>query len=153
VASRPGAARAAVMVDPAPMIMTDEMRGMVGNVADASEGDTDGSFRRQFVEGMFLPTDSVRRDEIIDGMTATPPKIAGAAIRSLATFDARAALGSCSVPLLTIGSAVPTNRAADLVEACGHIVVGQTVGSGHFNQLEVPEQVNLMIEHFLATSL
>jgi pimeloyl-ACP methyl ester carboxylesterase len=29
-------------------------------------------------------------------------------------------------------------------------VVGQTVGSGHFIQLEVPDQVNAMIERFLA---
>ena len=29
----------------------------------------------------------------------------------------------------------------------------QTVGSGHFNQLEVPEQVNAMIERFLAIEM
>jgi hypothetical protein len=28
-------------------------------------------------------------------------------------------------------------------------VTGQTVGAGHFNMLEVPDQVNSMIEHFL----
>jgi pimeloyl-ACP methyl ester carboxylesterase len=31
--------------------------------------------------------------------------------------------------------------------------VGITVGAGHFQQLEVPEQVNAMIERFLAVSL
>jgi pimeloyl-ACP methyl ester carboxylesterase len=31
--------------------------------------------------------------------------------------------------------------------------VGITVGAGHFHQLEVPEQVNAMIERFLAVSL
>jgi hypothetical protein len=30
------------------------------------------------------------------------------------------------------------------------ITIGQTVGSGRFNQLEVPVQVNLMIERFLS---
>jgi pimeloyl-ACP methyl ester carboxylesterase len=29
-------------------------------------------------------------------------------------------------------------------------VVGRTVGAGHFLQLEVPDQVNAMIERFLA---
>jgi pimeloyl-ACP methyl ester carboxylesterase len=30
------------------------------------------------------------------------------------------------------------------------VTVGHVVGSGHFVQLEVPEQLNLMIEAFLA---
>jgi pimeloyl-ACP methyl ester carboxylesterase len=30
---------------------------------------------------------------------------------------------------------------------------GQTVGSGHFCQLEVPEQVNAMLDRFLAVGL
>jgi hypothetical protein len=30
------------------------------------------------------------------------------------------------------------------------LLYGQTVGSGHFCQLEVPEQVNAMIDRFLA---
>jgi hypothetical protein len=33
---------------------------------------------------------------------------------------------------------------------CPQLTFGQTVGSGHFCQLEVPDQVNAMIEHFLA---
>jgi hypothetical protein len=32
------------------------------------------------------------------------------------------------------------------------ILYGKTVGFGHFCQLEVPEQVNAMIERFLAIS-
>lgn len=32
-------------------------------------------------------------------------------------------------------------------------VIGQTVGAGHFHQLEVPAQVDAMIERFLAVCL
>jgi hypothetical protein len=32
---------------------------------------------------------------------------------------------------------------------CPAITIGQAVGSGHFIQLEVPDQVNAMIERFL----
>jgi hypothetical protein len=31
-----------------------------------------------------------------------------------------------------------------------NLMVGQTVGAGHFNNQEVPEQVNAMIERFLS---
>ena len=33
------------------------------------------------------------------------------------------------------------------------LLYGQTVGSGHFCQLEVPEQVNPMIERFFTIAL
>jgi pimeloyl-ACP methyl ester carboxylesterase len=64
-------------------------------------------------------------------------------------FDGASALGQAKVPVLSIGSAVPTNEPADLLSACPAITIGQTVGAGHFNQLEVPEQVNAMIEQFM----
>ena len=37
-----------------------------------------------------------------------------------------------------------------LLEANPTITIGQTVGAGHFHQLEVPEQMNPMIERFLS---
>jgi len=40
-----------------------------------------------------------------------------------------------------------------LLEIKPDLEVGITVGAGHFHQLEVPEQVNAMIERFLAISL
>jgi pimeloyl-ACP methyl ester carboxylesterase len=148
-AARAGAVRAAVMVDPAP-IVNPAIKGFIGQAADAVETDADGSWRSGFVSGMFLPTDTVRRDEIISGMTKLAPPVAAAALRAIADFDGVAALGAVAVPLLTIGAATPTDTPMDLRGACPTITIGQTVGAGHFNQLEVPAQVNLMIEQFLA---
>lgn len=34
-----------------------------------------------------------------------------------------------------------------------HMQYGQAVGSGHFCQLEVPDQINAMIDRFLAIAL
>ena len=148
-AARPGAVRAAVMVDHAPLI-NPAIKSFIAQAADAVEADGDGSVRTAFVSGMFLPTDTVRREEIITAMGALARPIAGAALRAIAEFDGVAALGAVAVPLLTIGSAMPTDTTADLRTACPTITIGQTVGAGHFNQLEVPDQVNLMIERFLA---
>ena len=47
----------------------------------------------------------------------------------------------------------PINDAAALRALNPVLRTGQTVGAGHFNQLEVPEQVNAMIERFLVTGL
>ena len=36
-----------------------------------------------------------------------------------------------------------------MVQWLPQVVHGQTVGAGHINQLEAPDQVNLMIENFM----
>jgi pimeloyl-ACP methyl ester carboxylesterase len=105
----------------------------------------------KFVEGMFLPTDAVRRAAIIEQMPGTPPAIAAEIMRVMGEFDA-SILAKVTVPVVSIGSAVPANASADLRRLCPAITVGQTVGAGHFNQLEVPGQVNTMIERFLAVN-
>jgi pimeloyl-ACP methyl ester carboxylesterase len=150
-AARPGAVQAAVMVDPAP-IANGAVKAFIGAAVDAMAADDDGSWRASFVSGMFLPSDTARRDEIIGAMSARPPAVAAASARAIAEFDGVGALGAVGVPLLSIGSAVPADTAADLRDACPTIIIGQTVGSGHFNQLEVPHQVNAMIERFLVTN-
>jgi pimeloyl-ACP methyl ester carboxylesterase len=150
-AARVDEVRAAVMVDPGPILNAASLE-FFGQAAESIEHDDDGSWRRKFVSGMFLPSDTVRREEIISGMTELAPTIAAELVRAMKRFDGRAALASVAVPLLSIGSAAPSDAAADLLDACPTITVGQTVGSGHFNQLEVPEQVNAMIERFLITS-
>jgi pimeloyl-ACP methyl ester carboxylesterase len=147
-AARPGALRAAVMVDPAP-ITNEPIKEFLAQAADSAEIDHDTSWRKGFVAGMFLPTDTVRCDEIIEGMAVLPPAIAGAALRGIAQFDGTAALGAVDVPLLSIGAAMATNAPEDFRAGCPTITIGQTVGAGHFNQLEVPDQVNGMIERFL----
>jgi pimeloyl-ACP methyl ester carboxylesterase len=150
-AARAGAVRAAVMVDPAPIVNA-AVKAFLGGAVDPIAADDDGSWRKSFVSGMFLPSDTARRDEIIGAMTTRPPAVAAASARAIAEFDGLAALGAVEVPLLSIGSSVPSDAAADLLGACARITIGQTVGSGHFNQLEVPDQVNAMIERFLVTN-
>jgi pimeloyl-ACP methyl ester carboxylesterase len=102
---------------------------------------------------MFMATDSVRRAEIIEVMSSGRTDIAAALLLAMADFDGATALTKVSVPVLAIGSAAPTNASSDLTELCSTMTIGQTVGAGHFNHLEVPEQVNPMIERFLAINM
>jgi pimeloyl-ACP methyl ester carboxylesterase len=148
-AARAGAISALIMVDPAP-ISNESAKAYFRESVDAVRADADRSWRTSFASGFFLPTDTVRRDEIIAGFPAADPGIAAAVLLAMAEFDGVNALSRATVPVLSIGSAHPANSAADLRAACPSITIGQTVGSGHFNQLEVPDQVNAMIEKFLA---
>jgi pimeloyl-ACP methyl ester carboxylesterase len=149
-AARVRAIRALVMVDPAPITNERAKEFFRGSVA-AVAADEDGSWRRKFAESLFLPTDVARRTAIIERMSASPPGIAAEVMRVMGEFG-DAVLAKVSVPVLSIGSARPANRSADLRRLCPAITIGQTVGSGHFNMLEVPGQVNAMIERFLAVN-
>ena len=147
-AARPGAIRALVMVDPAP-ITNEPAKAFFRESVDAVRADDDRSWRKAFVTGMFLPTDVARRQAIIGAFPAMAPGIAAAVLQAMGEFDGAAVLGGATVPVLSIGSASPANSAADLRKACPAITIGQAVGAGHFIQLEVPDQVNAMIERFL----
>ena len=150
-AARPDAVRAAVMVDSTP-ILDQAAKSFLTSAVVAIESDTDGDYRRQLFAGMFLPTDTVRRDEIITASGRVPGPIAAAAIRGLIDFDGAAAFAAVRVPILSIRSGMPGDPPSALQAACPTITIGQTVGAGHFIQLEVPEQVNHMIERFLAVN-
>ena len=141
---------AVALIDPPPL-SKEVWKGFAPQLITSFTGPDGPTGRRQFVEQMFLPTDDpTRRAQIIETMTAVPNDIAIPLVQAIAAFDGMAALGQCEVPVVTISSAVPTNDAASLLAANSTMTLGQTVGAGHFLQLEVPEQVNPMIERFLA---
>lgn len=150
-AAQPGAIRALLMIDPAPITNAGGKRFFLDSAA-AVAADQDGSWRRAFAAGMFLPTDRVQRTAITNGMAQVPPDIAAAVMRAMGEYDGAAALAAATVPVLSIGSAAPGNKSADLRALCPAITIGQTVGAGHFLQLEVPDQVNAMMERFLAVA-
>ncbi len=114
---------------------------------------TDGYMEplQKFISGMFLPTDDAdRKQRIVERMMSAPRHVLASAMEKLVDYDSDQAAAACKVPLLTIGSAVPACDVARLRKLCPRAVTGQTVGAGHFHQLEVPEQVNAMIDRFLS---
>src|SRR6516225_2578460 len=100
-AARPGAIRALVMVDPAP-ITNERAKAFFRESIGAVAADGDGAWRMKFVEGMFLPTDRVKRAAIIEQMPGTPPAIAAEIMRVMSEFDA-GALAKVTVPVVSIG--------------------------------------------------
>jgi pimeloyl-ACP methyl ester carboxylesterase len=87
---------------------------------------------------------------IVDLMCAVPLPTATAVIRGVNAWNGVGALALCTVPTLLLRSALGENPDAVRLRAIKpDLQVGITVGAGHFHQLEVPDQVNAMIERFL----
>jgi pimeloyl-ACP methyl ester carboxylesterase len=105
---------------------------------------------RDFMAASMSPHDDpVRSERILAAMEACPARISEAEVRNgLGGWDAPAAIAACTIPALYVQGAVPADLAL-LRQLCPQIVIGATVGSGHWVQLEVPDQINAMIERFL----
>jgi pimeloyl-ACP methyl ester carboxylesterase len=87
-----------------------------------------------------------------------PQQAAFSAIRNYAlNYDPTPAAEACKIPMAYISADVPmVTMARDLgrlKDICPQMVFGQTLLAGHFNTIEVADQVNAMLERFLAVGL
>jgi pimeloyl-ACP methyl ester carboxylesterase len=139
-----------VMVDPAPLAFPPELKAGIEGLVGAIEAGDQGP-RRQFIaERLFLPTsDKALVDRVLSVMMAAPAHVASAAMRGILSFDGVKAAARCKVPALHIAATPPLNPPHQMSEWLPTVVNGWTVGAGHFNMMEAPEQVNGMIEGFL----
>jgi pimeloyl-ACP methyl ester carboxylesterase len=102
---------------------------------------------------LFLPTDdAARRARILAIMTSAPQHVMVSALEGGHAYDADQAKGRIIAPVLYIAADESPPRAdiARLRALVPRLYFGHVVGSGHFCQLEVPEQVNAMIDRFIA---
>lgn len=102
---------------------------------------------------IFLPTDDKsRRARLHSALLETPQHVLVSTWEHFLAHDVAAAARGCTVPLLCVSSVMPWDEPR-MRALCPQLVAGRTVGAGHFHQLEVPDQVNGMIERFLAVTL
>ena len=149
-AAHPACVAAIVMVDPAPFVFAPDQRaGVEAMVAAIEAGNQEP--RRQFIANhLFLPTsDRQLVEHVLAVMLATPSHVAASAMRGDLAFDGPAVAAQCTVPALHLAATPPVNPPHRMSEWLPTVVNGWTVGAGHFNQLEVPDQVNAMIDGFL----
>jgi pimeloyl-ACP methyl ester carboxylesterase len=87
----------------------------------------------------------------------TPQHVAYSAIMNALNYDPVPAAQACKIPMAYISADVPlVNRARDLErlqDICPQLTISKTLLAGHFNTIEVADQVNAMIERFLAVGL
>lgn len=106
---------------------------------------------REYFAGFFDPSDGPeRRRWILEEIGRVPSQV-GLSIWEDGTFDFDdvAAVSACRAPFLYIDAGTPNVDLNRLRRLAPHLTLGRTVGSGHFNQLEVPDQVNAMVARFL----
>jgi hypothetical protein len=105
---------------------------------------------KQAVMPLFIPSDDVAfRETVIATLCATPQHVLASAFAShLIDYDATSAATACTIPITYIGAETAGVDVFRFRELCPRLKVGQTVGSGHFSPLLVPEQINAMLQSF-----
>lgn len=101
---------------------------------------------------LFLESDDpVRRAEVLRKMRRTPQHVAATALRGqLLDYDFAVAVAACEVPVAYVEAARPLATLDRFRSLCPQLLTGKTIGSGHFSTLEVPDQINAMLDRFLA---
>ena len=151
VAARyPGLPRAIALCDPAvvpPSFLRAAIDPFLAGLATPGYKAVAAEFMAQ---RLFGPNDDpARKQRIVADMCETPQHVMLSAFENLFAFDSEAAARACKVPVLLIDAESPIPDRVRFRELCPQLAVAQTAGAGHFHQLEVPDQVNAMLERFL----
>ena len=150
----PDLTSAAVLLDPAIFIPASVQEALAPTTAGLRSADYRRVQQELVATISFLPTDDPsRKAQIIEAMSSSPQHVMAGCWEAMLNYDAAPAAAACSVPILCILAAHPIADVAQFHAACPQLITGQTVGAGHYHQLEVPEQINAMIARFIATSV
>ena len=153
-ADRPDLIAAAVVLDTAVAPSAAVQRAWAELIPRLRAPNYRDAARAAIERSYFIDTDDAQRKaEIVKSMLATSQHVMAAAMEGIAAWDSIRAASTARVPVLNISSSAPRADVVRFHELCPHLVHGQVVGAGHFLQLEVPEQVNAMLERFLAVAI
>ena len=131
---------------PAVLLESDRITGLMAALASPDYV----AAAQAFVAGMFIEQDGKElAQRTIAAMSSAPQHVMSRALKETLFYDSETALQKCTVPLLFVGADSPPADVARLKSLRPDAIVGQTVGSGHFHQLEVPRQINAMLDRFL----
>jgi pimeloyl-ACP methyl ester carboxylesterase len=152
-ASYPEKVRAVVALD-SPFGSPAGLRDSVEPLITAMEGPGHLEARREMAASTIGPfADPQMRDTLVTTMCGPERHVAAEAFASVVEWDGAKVLCGVTVPVLAItagmGGPGGATDASRLLSECPKLLTGATVGAGHFIQIEVPEQVNAMLERFL----
>jgi pimeloyl-ACP methyl ester carboxylesterase len=107
-------------------------------------------------DAFFEPTDPpAAKRAVQDGLFA-PQHVLVSAADGLARFvrdsvdgEPVARPGAWTFPALHVSASMQMNDVDRFRALCPHVLIGQTIGSGHYHQVVVPAQINAMLDRFL----
>lgn len=95
--------------------------------------------------------DDQRKLELIASLPKAPQHVLTSTLRNhLLEYDSTFAATGCRVPAAYISAAISTANLNQFQGLTPQLVTAQTLGSGHFSPVFVPEQINWMLTQFLA---
>jgi pimeloyl-ACP methyl ester carboxylesterase len=137
----------------APLLPTTEVQLRQQRLLDDLREPGGADALRAFMEALFLPEDDPQRKaRILDQVALLPQGVALPLWESACAWDGGAALAGYRLPLLYVAADPPCSDLTRLRAACPQAMVGQTIGAGHYHQLEVPEPVGAMMERLIRIS-
>jgi len=108
------------------------------------------ALRGYFASRMFAPFDPPElQARILDNLGILPPQVAAAVMRDALDRDFAPQIGAGRYPLMFIHARVPADLDR-LRQLRPDAIIASVAGSGHFMAEVVPEQVNAMLDRFLA---
>jgi pimeloyl-ACP methyl ester carboxylesterase len=147
---------AVVMLDAAVVLPSAARAAIPGLLEELRGAGYQEALRDYVANSLFISTDDQeRKKRILESMSSTPQHVVVSAFEGLRDYDPTEATGGLAIPAVYIAAdeLQPRSDMTRFHELTPQILYGKTVGSGHFCQLEVPEQVNAMIGRFLAITL
>lgn len=138
----------AILLDPAPLAHPPG-KEFWAQQAQSVRLDHSGAQRREFARSLLLPTDRADYTGIVQTMASVHPLVAAGGAEAMSTYDGAAALKNLGSPALIVHADSAERDLDRLVGDRSLLTLGRTVGSGHFHQLEVPDQLEPMITRWL----
>jgi pimeloyl-ACP methyl ester carboxylesterase len=104
-----------------------------------------------FMASTFGPADDPERKARILAQIGELPQSIGASCweTGIPGFDSAAAASACTVPALYLNAGIPVDLER-FAQLCPRLLIGMTIGAGHWHHLDVPDLVNAMLDRFLA---
>ncbi len=103
---------------------------------------------QQGLTALSLPSDK-EAPQVIASLRIQQHVLASAWQNHVTRYDAASAAEGCRVPVAYVGSTMPFVDLARFQALTPQLVIGHTLGSGHFSTLEVPDQINAMLATFI----